>query len=1010
MNKSFFERRCVRLMLPLLLLFVLLAAAPLARALDPAIPIEGYRHERWSEVDGAPGLVDAIAQTADGWLWIASRKTGLYRFDGVHFMPYQTRDDSRLQHTGISVLRPGPGNRLWIGHGRGGVSVLRDGRLEHFPALADVGSIYAIAVAANGDAWIAARRGLFRIRGSTVERIGAEHGFDGHGSQYVLADGMDRIWAADGTALYLLAPGGTAFRRVRQVEPDPLLIEGADGSVWVVLGKRLENVAPASGRPPAWRFGRSSSYQSTFDRDGNLWTGNCPVGLCVVRPAGRRPGAPFDGLHGDERLDQASQLTSLQILSVMVDREGTLWIGTASGLERLRDQPVHMVPELADKGLVQLAPAPDGGIVAVTQERMNRSSALWRIVAGKPVPQPNPLGVETIARASDGSLVLGGREGIERHTTTGVQRVPLPPIPVAPGTPLLLRSIAAGRDDIWLQVSAHGTWHYRDGQWTQVEVSGRGARSTAVDAAGRAWLAYQGGRLALADRAGIRDIPVAPGVDIGDIEYVHAGPVTVVSGTRGYGLVRNGRLEAMRIAAPGGIGAARGIAVGPDGAWWLNTTTGLFRVTAQDWARTLGDPGVPLQGQLFDALDGYVGGASSLWASDTLAADRDGRLWVAGERGLAWIAPGTLAPNPVAPDAEILGLTASGRRHAPEGRLELGTGPQDVEIEYAAPSLRMPQRVSFRYRLSGADWEDAGTRRTAFYRNLAPGDYTFEVVAINDSGVASAHPATLRLHVTPPFTQTPWFYAACTAAVALLLALVHRWRMRLLVRRIEDRFRIRVHERESIARSLHDTFLQSVQGLMFNIHALVMKLPAEAPIRAEFEQLLLRVGQVVTEGRDEVRGLRSDYSSSAEFWRILERDVALVVPRAGARLQLVEPEALDRLCAHLRHDVYAIVREAVVNALRHTAGAVAVRIDAGPKQVVVSVADEGPGLGAFRNGKPGHFGVPGMRERAALIGARLEFVDATAGGARIILTIPAAVAYGKAHGLPETTRRHTNIS
>jgi signal transduction histidine kinase/sugar lactone lactonase YvrE len=987
----------------LLLLFLLAVVLP-ARALDAAVPIDGYRHERWSEVDGAPSLIDAMAQTQDGWLWIASRQTGLYRFDGVRFLPYLTKDGSRLQHKSISVLRPGPDNTLWIGHGRGGVSVLRDGRLKHFPALANSSSVFAIAIAPGGDTWVAAGHGLFRIRGDAVERIGPEDGYPSPNAQYVLADSTGRIWASDGLALYVLERGAPAFRRVRQVAADPMLIEAPDGGVWLVLGKHFDNVAPAAGHPASFRFGRSSSFQSVFDRDGNLWTGNCPVGLCVVRAGSRPAGAPFSGVHGDERFDQASQLTSLTVQSLMVDREGSLWIGTAAGLDRLRDQPVHMVPELADKGRLQVAAAPDGTVVAVAQERMNQSSTLWHIVAGKPVLQPNPLGVETIARAPDGSLVFAGRHGIERHTATGVQHLPLPPIALPAGTSLLPRFVAAGKDDIWLQISAHGTWHHRDGQWTRVDDAGKGAIMIAVDAAGQAWLGYPGGRLALAGRSGVRAIAVAPGVDVGDVEYIHPGPVTIVAGTRGYGQVRNGRLEAMRDAAPGGLGTARGIVLGPDGAWWLNTTTGLFRVTARDWGRTLDDPRVPLQGQLFDALDGYVGGALPYRVADTLAADPDGRLWVAGGRGLAWIAPGALAPNPVAPDAEILALTASGRRHAPEGRLELGPGPQDVEIEYAAPSLRMPQRVRFRYRLAGTDWEDAGTRRTAFYRNLAPGDYTFEVVAINESGVASAHPATLRLHVIPHFTQTPWFYAACTAAVVLLLALAHRWRMRLQARRFEESFRIRVGERESIARSLHDTFLQSVQGLMFSMHALAMKLPADAAIRVEFEQLLQRVTQVLTEGRDEVRGLRSEYGSGTDFWNALLRDAGLVAPRAAERVRLVDAEALDRLSPHLQHDVYAIVREGVVNALRHTTGSVTVRIAAGPKQIAVAVADEGPGLGAFGNGKPGHFGVPGMRERAVLIGGRLEFLDAAGDGACLVLTIPAAVAYG------EETARHTNIS
>jgi len=993
MGKIFFEYLIRRLVL-----LALLAAAPCARAIDPAIPIDGYRHDRWSEVDGAPSLIDALAQTEDGWMWIASRQTGLYRFDGLRFMPYATRDGSRLQHTSISVLSPGRGNALWIGHGAGGVSVLRNGRLKHFGALAGSGSVFAIAVGADGGAWVAAGAGLFRIRGDRVERIGAAAGYDSKHAEYVLADSSGRVWASDGIFLFVLEPGAAAFRRVRRVEPDPMLIEAADASVWLVLDKRFDKVAPGPARPASARFGHASSYQSTFDRDGNVWTGNCPVGLCVLRPAAWQRTAAFSGMLGGERFDQAAQLTSLSVLSIMTDREGSVWIGTSAGLDRLRDQSVHMVRALFDKGTTQALPGPDGNIVVLTLERMNGSFRLWRMVDGTPVAQANPLNARAMARAPDGSLVLAGSGGIERRTAAGVQRIPLPPVDVPPGTPINFRSIAAGNGELWARIIAHGTWRYRAGHWTRANADEQHAKVIVVDGAGGTWLGFAGSRLRVVDGAGARAIGPAPGVDLGDIAYIYPGAVPFVSGSRGYGIVRDGRLEAIGVGAPGGLGPAAGIGVGPDGDYWLNTSTGLFRVRARDWARTLNDPRVPLQGELFDALDGYVGGADANWLKDTVAADRNGRLWLAGERGLAWIAPRALKPNLIVPEVEILGLTSAGRHHAPEGTIELGTGARDVEIDYAAPSLRMPQRVRFRYRMAGADagWEDAGARRTAFYRNLAPGDYTFEVVAINESGVAGSRPATLRLHVTPRLTETPWFYAACAAAGALLLALAHRWRTYRVAQRIEESFRIRVHERESIARSLHDTFLQSIQGLMFSMHALVMKLPRHAAVRAEFEHLLLRVSQAVTEGRDEVRGLRSEFASSAAFWAALMRDVVLVAPRARERVRLVDPEALDRLGSHLQHDVYAIVREAVANALRHTGGAVTVRIAAGPKHVVLAVADEGKGLGAFRHGKPGHFGLQGMRERAALIGARLEFTDADDGGARMTLTIPAAVAYGEA--------------
>lgn len=974
------------------LLCLLLTALPAARALDPAIALDGYRHDRWSEVDGAPGQVDALAQTEDGWLWIASRQTGLYRFDGVRFLPYATRDGSRLQHTSISVLRPGPGNTLWIGHGEGGVSELRDGRLTHVPELARAGSVFAISIDAGGSAWVAARQGLFRIRAGRVERFGADRGYGGQRAEYVLADGSGRVWAADGSALYVLEPGAAAFRQVRHVDADPMVVEAPDGSVWLVLGKQFENVAPPRSGAARPGFGRSSTYQTAFDADGNVWTGNCPVGLCVLRPGDWQGRRTFSGLATRERFDSAPQLTSLTVWAVMTDREGSVWIGTAAGLDRLRDQSVHMVRGLFDLGRAQALPHPDGGIVVLLAERLNGRFTLWRMDGDQPVAQPNPLNARTMARAPDGSLVLAGDGGIERLTGTGTERIPLPPVDAAAGAPVRFRSIAAGNAELWAVLTGQGTWRYRAGAWTRVAPADRDPTAIALDGAGRVYLGMPGGGLRIVDGARERVISDAPGAGIGNVSYVRPGAETIVSGSRGYGVVRGDRIVA--IAVPDGIGPSHGILAASDGSVWMNTTTGLLHVPARDWARTLHDPRVPLAGTLFDALDGYVGGAETNWIKDALAAGRDGRLWLAGVRGLAWIQPSALQPNRIAPDVEILGVDAAGRRHAPTGMLDLGRGTQDVRIDYGAPSLRMPQRVRFRHRLLGAGnagWEDAGTSRTASYRNLGPGDYTFEVAAVNESGVASSRPAVLRLHVAPRLTQTPWFYTACVLAGALALALAYRWRTRRLAQRMEESFRIRVHEREAIARALHDTFLQSVQGMMFSMHAQVMKLP-DGPERAGFEQMLQRVGQVLTEGRDEVRGLRSAFDSGAAFRDALLRDVALAAPHAEARVRVAGVAALDRLRTQLQHDVYAIVREAVVNALRHTAGAVVVRVDAGTKGFVLTVADEGRGFGAHAAGKPGHYGLRGMRERATLIGARLALADA-GGGARVTLTIPAGLAY-----------------
>lgn len=978
-----------------LVCLVCLAVLP-AQALDPQIGLDAYRHDRWGDVEGAPSLIDAMAQTDDGWLWLATRRNGLYRFDGVRFATYTTRDGSRLQNAAISALRAGAGNELWIGHGlTGGVSVLRAHRLKHILGPAATGSVFAIAQGTDGSTWVASRAGLFRIRRDVAERIGAAQGYDSPGAEYVMADRHGRVWAAGSLQLFVLEPGERAFRLVRATNRDPTVIEASDGSVWLVGGKRFERLTAPAPTQAAAMPGRGNSYQSAFDADGNLWSGNCPVGLCVLRPGAWQDQAGFEALLGSERFDQGWQMTSLEVLSVLVDREENVWIGTAGGLDRLRNQPVHFVGALFDRGRTQALPHPDGSIVVLANQRMNGLRDLLTIVDGKPVARPNPLNVQVMARAPDGSLVLAGAAGIERQYAGRSERIPLPPLPAAARQSINLRALVAGNDSLWLRVAGSGTWHFAGGRWQEAGFIRSRRPAIAVDAAGRTYIG-DGDLLTLRDGAGERRIDTSA-ADLGDIEYIHIGDQVLVSGTRGYGIVKGERLEALRIAAPKALGPVSGIARAADGAYWMNASRGLLRVDGEDWMRAMRSPAPVLAGTLFDALDGYLGGAETVWLNDTVFVAGDGKVWFAGERGLAWLDPARLRTNTVTANVDILGLAADGKRHLPGGGIALGPGASDVEIDYSSPSLHMPQRVTFRYRLLGADtqWEDAGTRRTAFYKHLAPGDYTFEVSALNEHGVASRQPGVLRFRIAPRLTQTAWFQALCAVAVVAVLFLAYRMRVRRLAARMEERFAIRTAERESLARSIHDTFLQSLQGLLFSMQALIPKLPAGGTAQRELDTLIERARRVLVEGRDEVKGLRSEFESGAQFRQVLMRDIETILPGSQARIALVESDAdaIDRLDPRLHHDVYAIAREALVNALRHTAGRVEMAALDREQHFVLSVRDHGPGLDAARREQPGRYGLRGMREHATQIGARLDIGDAEGGGTQVMLSIPAHLAY-----------------
>ncbi len=334
----------------------------------------------------------------------------------------------------------------------------------------------------------------------------------------------------------------------------------------------------------------------------------------------------------------------------------------------------------------------------------------------------------------------------------------------------------------------------------------------------------------------------------------------------------------------------------------------------------------------------------------------------------------------------MLAVSSGARQYGVGTGLALDQGTENVQIDYTAPSLRMPQKVSFRYRLAGAqDWEEAGTRRSAFFQRLQPGNHTFEVMAINESGVAGPVTA-LAFHIPPRWFQTWWFLAACVLACLAVLAWAYRLRTRRLAERIEGELMARMRKRESIARSLHDTFLQGVQGMLLRMHSVLTGLPPDSPARAEFERVLESAEQVLEEGRDEVQGLRQGFANVDAFWQGLLRDVDLILPGGSGRLALAAaPGSVERLPVRLRRDVHAIVREALLNALRHTPGAVRLSADTTQRGLALTVSDDGAGGCAMD--KAGHFGLQGMRERAAQIGARLR-IDSGPAGTRVTLAIP----------------------
>jgi signal transduction histidine kinase len=319
--------------------------------------------------------------------------------------------------------------------------------------------------------------------------------------------------------------------------------------------------------------------------------------------------------------------------------------------------------------------------------------------------------------------------------------------------------------------------------------------------------------------------------------------------------------------------------------------------------------------------------------------------------------------------------------------------------------------VCARYKLEGAesDWQDAGNRRDASYNNLGPGTYTFRVIGSNNDGVWNETGASWRFEIKPAFYQTAWFHALYGLAGAAMIWLLYRFRLRQMTARVNLRYNERLAERTRIARELHDTLLQSFHGLMFRFQAARNMLPRrpEEAIQA-LDEALERTEQALAEGRDAIHDLRATTAATNELAQALTAmgpEMSSEVSHepssqesghGPARFHVVVEGSPRGLNPILRDEVYAIAREAVRNAFRHAqARNIEVDITYRGNSFRLRIRDDGKGIDPriLTEGRAGHYGVPGMQERARRLGGKLDVWTGTGAGTEIELSIPTSIAY-----------------
>ena len=957
------------------------------------------QHTGWTRKDGAPAGLYSMAQDADGLLWFAARD-GLYSFDGARFVRNDRVHGHEL-HSPVTMAVASYGDALWVGYQFGGISRFERAGARHYVSGdgAPRGSVHRFARTGDGVMWAATSAGLYRLDGHAWRPVGSGAGLPEGGllQLTVLKDGSMLAYFPDGVYRSTQAPG-TGRHRFQRVLDRPGVEGGElqpDGRVLVnsrAHGMQMFDPDSGATTPFALHNGGLPNLGYYSDAHGGLWVG---TGESVQ----------LLDCHGKvvRQFVTAGGFTASTFSANLTDREGNVWFVTPEGVDRVRPARLAMVA-LPDgfTGAMGVTPGDEGAVWIGTSDQLEAFNMRSIVLGADGVQRRSDIaGVTASHRQSDGALWFATGTHLWQVRAGSARRWPLP-AGFAGRDVQAMTSDAAGT--LWLSVVGMGVHTFRDGAWLAGGGHQELAQDTAVtlarDHEGRIWLGYTGDRIAVLDRDEVRRYGHAHGLAVGNtLAIVHGRQRTWIGGDRGLGWFDGARFRSLGERGRGSFSGVSGIAEREDGELWLHDTSGLARIDA---AKLSGALPALVDAERFDHLDGYRGMPAQIRPLPTLVQASDGRLWFATSSGIGHIDPAAIPRNPRAPTVMVSALRTDRQAFAPDGATILPARTARLEIDFTATALTMPERVRFRYRLVGQDrgWRETAGLRQAVYTNLAPGAYTFEVSAANEDGVWSPQPARASFQIEPAFTQTAWFMPACVLAALAAAWLLHRWRLARLASRLHAnldlRLRERMLERERIARTLHDTFLQSVQALVLRMHVLLGRLPGDSGLRAEVEDVLTRAEDVIDEGREPLRQLRvpglrhgclAQALSDAGRELAAATGVAFVVRHDG-KIHGLEPEIEDEL--------FTIGREALSNAFHHArAGRITLALDCGADRLRLAVTDDGSGIAPdilASGARAGHWGLPGMRERARLAGGVLE-IDSGPAGTTVSVCIPVTTAY-----------------
>jgi ligand-binding sensor domain-containing protein/signal transduction histidine kinase len=1002
-----------------------------ASAVDPTRTVSQYLHDSWGTERGLPGeSITAIAQTSDGYLWIGTDK-GLVRFDGLTFRQYERAHPQPILIGPVRTLLVDASDHLWIllqnthvfRYHNGTFDLIR-GETENGTTALARGASSAVLLSSMAAGILTYSDNRFRSLSSTAvlgdaARVANSEAPDRRATPFSWFDRLaaptsvvismaqtddGKIWlGTEGRGLFYLQEGRVSSASTgRDVTKINCLLPLRNSELWVGTPKgvlRWNGTALTLAGVPSSLL-NLNVLSLLRDRDSNTWVG---TNHGLVRLSSK----------GTASFVSSTRLVGAPITALFEDREGNIWAGGSRGLERLRDTAFVTYAAQADRspsvGPLYIDPN-DHIWFAPIEGGLRRSKGTTTVAV-----QIAGLARDVVYSISgrDNDVWLARRRGGLTHLRylngSFVARSYTHADGLAQDS---VYSVYVSRDGtVWAGTLSGGVSAVRNGHVTTYTTANGLASDTvsaiAEDTDGTMWFGTPSG-LTVMSSAGWRTYSERDGLPSPDVNCLlsDSNGVLWIGTAAGLSWLTHDHIEVPREVLDSLREPIFGMAQDRNGWLWIATASHILRVKRNGlMGSALTETDVREYG-LHDGLSGTEG----VKRFQSVVKDSHGHVWFSTNRGLSVVNPAGTAASSAPALVHIEGVAGDGTALDLGGSVHFPPGTRRITFRYAGLSLSNSERVRYRYRLDGFDgeWNEGGTSREATYHNLGVGTYRFRVMASNSDGVWNGSEATVAFEVEPTLWQTWWFQLGCVVCAGLAAWLVYRLRVRRLTQMLKVGFEERLAERTRIARELHDTLLQSFLGVLIKFAAVARTVRDRPDVQKALEAVIEQAGQAIAEGRDAVQGLRSSTLAGNDLARAISLlGDELTTHRSDNHCPdfLVQVEGTPReLAPILRDDVYRIAEEAIRNAFEHAKAArIGVEIRYDQRRLRLRVRDDGKGIDpdVLQSGaRAGHYGLPGVQERAKLVGGKVT-VWSDGFGTEIELTIPASVVYASTSGRRE---------